>query len=307
MDAIVPPNNTSLVTGNDSHNDQSAWNLSTQLLDTANALNQNIDRAGNDAEATAQRIGLAADATAQRLGLAGVASTERNGSEGRLVTNENAVDGRNITNQNGLEGRGVTERNGSEGRKVTQEFGFANLNETRHEGSETRDDLEKFGFHNASRTEFYGHENFKAQKDSLKDILLQACGNTDRIVCNDNANAKEIVLQAERHTAAIQSKLCSLELQQARDFGAIQLEAAKNTAKIELDAARHTAQLAKEIASCCCANEKLALENRAHTEALIRKLDEDRVRDQRDALREELIAVKLRSTLTPAPVAAVTL
>lgn len=295
MDAIVPPNNTSLVTGEDRHNDQAAWNLSTQLLDTANALNQNIDRAGNDAEATAQRIGLAANATAQRQG-----------AEDRLVTNQNGIDGRNITNQNGLEGRSITERNGSESRRVTQEFGFANLNETRHEGSETRDDLEKFGFHNASKTEFYGHENFKAQKDSLKDIVLQAANNLDRIVCNDNANAKEIVLQAERHTAALQSKMCGLELQQARDFGAIQLKAAENTARIELDAAKHAAELARQIAECCCKNEKLIMDKASHTDALIRKLDEDRVRDQRDALDRELIALRLRSTLLPAPVAAVT-
>lgn len=277
--------------------------------------------------ATSEQVLLAA-ASAERIALEGHGEIERNGLEARLVSNQNGAQDRAAIERNGMEARLLSRseshenrenvnRNGHETRDRVEKNGFEDREVSRREGHETREDVDRFGFHNANKTELFGLKNFEAIKDALKDVLLQACGNTDRIVCNENANAKEMVLQAANNAAAIQAKLCHLELQQAKDAAAIQLEAAKNfahlqlqaaqnTAKIELDAARHTAELAKQIAECCCENKSLVIEKANQTDMLIRKLDEDRVRDQRDALREELIACRLRSTLLPLPVAATT-
>lgn len=308
MDAIVPPGNTSLVTS-DHHGNGSngSWHVSDQLTATANALHNNIDIAANHADSTAQRVGLAADATAQRLGLAGQNTTNVNGVDGRNITNQNGLEGRSVTNQNGSEGRAVTERNGAEGRAVTERFGFANLEEARREGHETREDVDRFGFHVASKVDFYGLKNFESSKDGFKDLLLQNCHSTDKIIANDNVNYRHV-----------SEKLCSLELNQSKDtaaiqleaaknFAAIQLEASKNKCSIELDAAKHAAILAAQIAECCCEQKELTREKADETQRLILKLDEQRVRDQLRKTEGELEALRLRASLLPPLVPAVTI
>ncbi len=224
-----------------------------------------------------------AASTAERIGLAGI----------------------DHTNQNGVEGRGVTERNGMEGREVSRKEGQENREVTRREGHETREDVDKFGFHLASKLDFYGLKNLEASKDGFKDILLQNCHNTDKIIANDNSNF--------RYTA---DKLCHIELQQAKDtaaiqleaaknFAAVQLEAAKNKCSIELDAAKHAALVAAQIAECCCEQKELTREKADETQRLLLKLDEQRVRDQLRKTEGELEALKLRASLLPPLVPAV--
>ncbi len=284
--------------------------LANQMsVDTQGLSNTGVTE-GAATMASAERVGLAAAATAERIGLAGIDHTNQNGVEGRVTTNSNGSEGRLTTNQNGSEGRSVTERNGSETRGVVERFGLANLESTKKEGHETRENVDKFGLYNSDKTGLYGLKNFEATKDALKDILLQNCHNTDKIICNENSNAKEIVLQAATNTAAIQSKLCHIELNQARDtaaiqleaaknFAAVQLEASKNKCSIELDAARHAAELAKQIAECCCEQKSLIIEKANQTDDLIRKLDEQRVRDQLRKTEGELEALRLRASLLP--------
>jgi hypothetical protein len=239
------------------------------ILDLATQIHSAADSVSNDVN----EVGHHADATAQRLGLAGIGATERNGGEGRL-----------ITNQNGAEARSAIYRNGAETRESVERFGLANLESTRKEGHETREDVDKFGFHNANKIEFFGLKNFEATKDSLKDLLIQGCHNT----------------------SAIKEKLCQLELNQAKDTAAIQLEAAKNKCAIELDAARHAAEVAKQIAECCCETKMLITEKANHTDELIRKLDEQRVRDELRRTQQELEALRLRASLLPPLTPAVT-
>ncbi len=138
-------------------------------------------------------------------------------------------------------------------------------------------------------------------------MLLQNCHSTDKIIANDNANFRYV-----------SDKLCSVELNQAKDTAAIQLEAAKNFAvvqleaaknkcAIELDAARHAAELAKQIAECCCEQKELTRQMADDTQRLILKLDEQRVRDQLRKTEGELETLKLRASLLPQLVPAVTL
>lgn len=270
------------------------------ITGASNGVRSDLDVVGHHIDSTAQRIGLSAEATAQRLGLAGIGSTERNGYEGRSTTDRQGDANRATTERLGLANLEQTAREGYETRETVNKFGLYNSSTTQRVADRLEDRIERLALHNADKMDFYGLKNFEATKDALKDSLLQACGNTDRIVCNDNANAKEIIMQAANNTSALQMKLCALELQQAKDTAAIQLEAAKNTAKIELDAARHAADLARQIAECCCENKSLIIEKANHTDELIRKLDEQRVRDQLQRTHEELVALRLRASLTPA-------
>lgn len=333
MDAIVPNGNSTLVTSDSESYGYKGLgcsgflNLSDRVSTAAENIMNNDNSNSHHASSTAERIGLAGIDHTNQNGVEGRVTTNTNASEARLLVNQNGLEGRSTTNVNGVEGRVVTNQNGLEGRSVTErnageirgsiERNGHEIRQSVHkEGHETREDVEKFGFHNASKIDFFGMKNFEATKDSLKDLLLQACGNTDRIICNDNSNAKEIVLQAANNTSAIQSKLCHIELNQAKDtaaiqleaaknFGAIQLEASKNKCAIELDAARHAADLAKQIAECCCEQKELTREKADETQRLILKLDEQRVRDQLRKTEGELEALKLRASLLPPLIPAV--
>lgn len=335
MDAIVPPNNTSLVTSTEErhhgHRDDCGKFLS--LADRVSTAAENV--MAND-NSNAHH----AASTAERIGLAGIDHTNQNGAEGRLVTNQNGSEGRLLTNQNGLEartsierngaeirdntdrngaeGRSVTERNAHEARQLVREEGHESRDVSRKEGHETREDVERFGFHLADKLDRFGLKNLDATKDALKDILLQNCHNTDKIICNDNANAKEIVLQAANNAAAINAKLCHMELSQAKDtaaiqleaaknFGALQLQASQNKCAIELDAAKHAAILAAQLAECCCEQKELTRQQAGETRDLINANEKERLKDERDKFREELIALRVRSTLLPPLVGSVPL
>lgn len=62
-----------------------------------------------------------------------------------------------------------------------------------------------------------------------------------------------------------------------------------------------------QLAECCCEQKMLIAEKACQTDALIRQLDGDRIKDERDKLREELIALPLRSGLLPPLVPAVSI
>ena len=314
MDAIVPPGNTNLVIDT-----ENCHRKSGHAVDIMNRVSTAAENIMNNDNSNAHHL----SASVERVGGSILDHVNQNGVEGRLVTNQNGIDTRAAIERNGEEGRNTTNVNGLEGRNLTNQNGVEGRALTREEGHETRSDVDKFGFHLASKIDLYGLRNvdgFKdvllqnchdtdkilaATKDGFKDILLQNCHNTDKIICNDNTNF--------RYTA---DKLCSIELNQAKDTAAIQLEAAKNTAaiqleasknkcSIELDAAKHAAEIAKQLAECCCEMKELVIEKTNGTDDLIRKLDEQRVRDELAKTREELMALKIRATIPPLPVASV--
>lgn len=297
MDAIVPPNNTSLVTS-DHLGHSKIYDDCSKYLSLSDRISTASENIMNNDNSNAHH----ASSVAERIGLAGIDHTNQNGVEGRVTTNTNASEARLLVNQNGLEARSVTERNGSETRNLVREEGHEDREAVRKEGYETRDNVDKFGFHLANKLDLYGIKSI----DGFKDILIQNCHNTDKIIANDNANFRHV-----------NDKLCNLELNQAKDTAAIQLEAAKNYAaiqleasknkcSIELDAAKHAAILAAQIAECCCEQKELTREKADETQRLILKVDEQNLRDKLRKSEEEVIALRLRASLLPPLTPAVT-
>lgn len=296
MDAIVPPGNTSLVTSD--HHGYGNRKDCSDFLSLSDRISTAAENVMNNDNSNSHDAG----ARAERVGFAGIDHTNQNGAEGRLVTNQNGLDTRGNVDRNGSESRGAIERNGLESRLLIREEGHEGRDATRKEGHETREDVERFGFHLASKLDLYGLKSV----DGFKDILLQNCHNTDKIIANDNNNFRYV-----------SDKLCSLELNQAKDTAAIQLEAAKNYAavqleasknkcSIELDAAKHAASLAAQLAECCCEQKELTREKADETQRLMLKLDEQNLRDKLRKSEEEVIALRLRASLLPPLTPAVT-
>lgn len=249
-------------------------------------------RAGLAAEATASRVGLAADATAQRIGLGADGTAQRMAiaeldAIGR-VESEVCDSSRDVVREVHRADNHVSdvvERNADKTQAEVERFGLSELEAIRSS--------EKYLYagmsQNAKDVLMFNSGEFQRVKlqaaDNTKDLLLQACGNTS-----------EIKMQAEIH--ARDAALAARDLVHLSD---------KNTAAIQLEAFRHKEELARQMAECCCEQKALTLETSHATQDLIRKLDEQRVRDELAKTREELIALRLRSTLLPTPVPAITI
>lgn len=236
-------------------------------------------------------------------GMEGRLNTDVNGAEGRLVSNVNGAEGRLVTNDNGIEGRNLTSAQGLETRlnvdgridsfrnstdrgfdktqDDVEKFGFANLDTTDKFGWRNLDATDKEGWRNQVETRFYGHQNFNATKDALKDLLIQGCENTYKIASKQ-----------DEHYAAIQ-------LEAAKNAGEAKAQLIETKYQLELEAQKTAALLAAQVAECCCENKALIIEKANGTDDLIRKLDEQRVRDELAKTREELIALRVRATLLP--------
>lgn len=221
-------------------------------------------------------------ARAERVGFAGIDHTNQNGAEARLVTNSNGSEARLATNSNGAEGRSVTEK-----------FGFSNLDATHKEGFETRENIDRFGLRNSDAIQFFGLKNLEATKDSLKDLLISTKDDLKNVLISQKDDIKDLLISNKNDFKDVLLKNCQVEKDMLLQFKDAQLIAMQNKA-----------DLSAQIAECCCENKQLIMERSNHTDELIRKLDEQRVRDELAKTREELIALKIRSTIVPLPVAA---
>ncbi len=298
-----------------------------------------VERLGLAGIAATERNGIETRDSVEHNGLETRGSVERNGLETRSSMEIIGTQGLNATRMEGAESRDETEKfgfqnltssrlEGAENRRQIEAFGFRELDAIHSEGDKAICATEKFGLYNADKTGFYGLKNFEAVKDGFKDSLLQVCESTDKIICNSDSHFKDLSMQAAQIAAASQEKMCdielhasqykaSIELQAAQNKAHIELEMTKNTAAIQLaatlnakDAAlaaeRNQAALSKQIAECCCENKMLILEQTATllakddcTQALIRNLEQDRLRDElNDAKRREEL-MKLRASLLP--------
>lgn len=226
MDAIIPPNNTQLLTTehNRHHKERCSSPEQVQIEGMEARLNTNV-----------------------------------NATEGRLVTNQNGIDTRNSVERQGLETRlnvdgrldtlrSAVDRTSDKTQDDIEKFGFALINE-----------VDKHGHRNEVETRFYGLKNFEATKDSYAAIQLEAAKN--------HAKAQQDLIETKYQ---------------------LQLEAQKNTSI-----------LAAQIAECCCENKMLIIEKAASTDNLIRKLDENRVRDELSRVYTDLSNLRMRATLPP--------
>lgn len=248
MDAIVPPNNTSLVTSSDH-----ATNDCAKLMAVSDRISTATENVMNNDNSNAHDAG----ARAERVGFAGIDHTNQNGVEGRITTNTNAAEARLLVREEGHESRSETRRNA--------------------------DAIERFGL-----------KNLEATKDSLKDMLISSKEDLKNVLISHKDDIKDLLISNKDDFKDILLKNCQMEKDTLLQFKDAQLFAAQNTAAIQAS-----------IAECCCENKQLILERANHTDELIRKLDEQRVRDELTKTRDELIALKIRATLAPLPVSTV--
>lgn len=220
-----------------------------------------------------ENVGLAADATAQRMAIAELDATSRVGndvcdSSRDIMRDIHGADNHlsGAVERMGLFNAGVTERNADKTQAEVERFGLSELEAIRG--------TEKYLFAGIS--------------SNAREILLKSCADTSSIKDQSANQFKDLLLQS-----CANAKDAALA---ARDI--IHLSD-KNTAAIQLEAFRHKEELARQIAECCCEQKALTIEKAAQTQDLIRESDKERLRDERDKLREELIALRVRATLLP--------
>jgi hypothetical protein len=180
----------------------------------------------------------------------------------------------------GLAGIGATDRNGSETRGNTDRNGLEARQLVREEGHEVRDNLR----HNRDAVERFGLKNLDSTKDGFKDLVVSMKDDLRDILISQKNDVKDLLL-----------KNCQVEKDMLLQFKDAQLVAMQNKA-----------DLAAQIAECCCENKELIRAEAGETRQLMMKLDEQNLRDKLRKAEEELIALRLRSTLPPLPIAAVT-
>ena len=141
----------------------------------------------------------------------------------------------------------------------------------------------------------------------VKDIQLQACSDTDDINSQSANQFKDSLLQAaaiakdaavdaavNASAVALQNTLNAKDAEISRTINAkdAALAAAVNFEKLFGQADRNTAALQASIAECCCEQKELVIERTGHTDALIRALDEGRVKDQLQEARLKILALE---------------
>lgn len=234
----------------------------------------------------------------ENIGLANLNSTEENGAESRLVTCQNGAEARLVTAENGSEARLVTNQNGMQTRDAIHWNGMESRLTEQHTSSNILEQVRDFGLYLGQKVDFFGLKNLEATKDSSKDIMMQACENVKDVLMSQMQGFKEVEVQAANNKAC-------LELQAAKNTADLQMTATINAKDAAMTACINKSDLEKQIAECCCENKTMILEQTNQIEKLMLKLDETRVRDELQKTRTELEILKLRATLLPTLVPAV--
>lgn len=277
MDAIVPPGNTQLLTSD------------------------HKDHHHRERCATSEQVSIEAMGTRQLV------SAEA--AEERSVTGQFGFQNLNASAGAGAETRADIDRVGHALNDQVSQFGIAGLNATNSQSEATRGAVFSSSNKDREATSFYGFHNNNSIKDGVKDILLQNACDTASIKAQEACDFKDILLQAANNASAAlvdsTKNAAAAALAAAVNAADIRLELCKSTNALQLQAAQDKAHIEAKIAECCCENRLLVTEKASQTDALIRKLDEDRYKDELQKTRDALIALQFRATVPPAPVAAV--
>lgn len=164
------------------------------------------------------------------------------------------------------------------------DFNHLNSSQERHHLDEVQH-VDRKGDELRSCIERFELKNLEATKDALKDILIDQSRKHSEIQLHMAQSFKE----AER--------------EQLKNFACLQLEAEKNKHALAMEIARSEAKCIEN----SCHIKEFVSEKCGNTDKLLREQEERRLHSEVEKLREELIALRLRSTLAPAPIAAVTL
>lgn len=248
------------------------------------------ERIGLGAEATAQRGFNHADGTAQRMAIAELDAIGRVGGD---VCDSSRDIMRDIHSaDNHLAG-------------AVERLGLFNAGVTERQADKIQAEVERFGLSELAAINASERYLFAGMSANAKDILLKSCADTASIKDQSASQFKDLLLQNAENAKDAAITACT-------NFKDLIILGDKHYAAIQIEALRNKEDLARQMAECCCEQKALTLETSHATQDLVRKWDEQRVRDElakaRDELaksREELIALRLRATLSPAPVAAI--
>lgn len=188
-----------------------------------------------------------------------------------IVNNENANSRyeAGMVDRMGLANVNVTERNALEARQLS-----------RFEAIETRANIR----HAEGEIAHFGLRNLDAINDGFKGLLVSMKDDLRDLIISNKNDIKDILIRN-----------CHMEKE-------LLIKLKDN----EICAMRHKAELEAKLAECCAEHKAHACEEANKTRELIVKIHEENLRDKLRKTEEELIALKLRATLTPLPVAAVT-
>lgn len=241
------------------------------------------EQAGYASTATAERIGLAADATAQRIGLAAESTAQR-----MAIAELDAV---------GKVGSDVCDSS----RDIMRDLHAADNHVSDVVGrtsDKTQAEVERFGLSELEAIRNSERYLYAGMSANAREILLKSCADTMAIKDQSANQFKDLLLQNAENAKDAAVTACT----NVKDLIIL---GDKHYSQIQIEALKNKEELARQIAECCCEQKALALETSHATQDLIRKLDEQRVRDELAKTREELIALRLRASLPPTPVAAV--
>lgn len=130
----------------------------------------------------------------------------------------------------------------------------------------------------------------------IKDVQMQSCESTDSIKSQASDQFKDLLLQSANFakevalTACINAKDAHLTaVINAKDAA---LAASTHFEKLSGQADRNASAIQAAIAECCCENKSLIIERTGHTDALIRSLEESRVKDELMEARLKILALE---------------
>lgn len=219
-------------------------------------------------------------------------AVDRAGLESRLLANSEGLETRREVRDEGHETRDRVHLGDAETRGLIKNFGEKNLDSTERFGLFTRDAVDRNlraideeGCKTREMVADYGYRNLLESKDMQKEMLKDGC--LTREVVKDRSSI--------------------LERQAADNFAVVTRQAAENKCAIELMAFKHAADLQRQISECCCEMKELVIEKADATDKLIREVDSNRIRDALSDAKAEIIALKIRGGLAPAPVSAIAL
>lgn len=257
----------------------------SDLLDAVhtNAILDAVNSNGINNNQTAQEIGLAADATAQRMA---IAELDAIGKVGGDVCDSSRDIMRDIHQADNHVNSSV------------ERMGLFNAGVTERNADKTQAEVERFGLSELAAINASEKYLFAGMSANARDILLKSCADTANIKDQSASQFKDLLLQNAENAKDSAVTACT----NVKDLIIL---GDKHYAAIQIEALRNKEDLARQMAECCCEQKALTLETSHATQDLIRKLDEQRVRDELAKTREELIALRLRASLTPTPVAAI--
>lgn len=114
---------------------------------------------------------------------------------------------------------------------------------------------------------------------ALNHVAIEKNGAANQVAIVENAHNIEIAVEKTAAAGLLATKVS--ELATANQFGIAALSAAANTAALQA-----------AIAACCCDTKALIIEKANSTDALIRQIEESRVRDLLSDAKFEIAALK---------------